>query len=88
MFKVTYTATEHMAHMLAHHEVPNGLALRIDWQNDGFDIEPDKIRPGDETFDHNGTVVMVVCERALEMLSDSTLDVATNDDDGPHLILD
>ncbi len=52
------------------------------------DLQPDKIRPDDETFDHNGTVVMVVRERALEMLSDSTLDFATNDDDGPHFILD
>ncbi len=86
MFKVTYAATEHIAYLLAEREVAADVALRINLQDGGVDIEPDKIRPGDETFDHNGMVVMVVDQQTLQFLGDKTIDLVT-DDDGPHLIL-
>ncbi len=87
MLTVTYTAAEHVAYTLSDHEVSDDVALRITLQKGAVEIEPDKRRSGDEAFDHNGMVVMVVDQGASEMLSEMTLDVAT-DDDGTHLILD
>ena len=86
MLNVTYLAAEHVAYMLAKHEVPDDVALRIKLQKGGVEIEPDKIRPGDETFDHNGIVIMVVDQQTLQLLGDKTIDLVT-ENDGPHLIL-
>ena len=86
MLTVTYTAAEHVAYTLSDHEVPDDVALRINLQQGGVEMEPDKLRPSDETFDHNGMVVMVVDQKTLEFLGDKTIDLVT-DDDGPHLIL-
>ena len=50
-------------------------------------MQPDKIRPGDETFDHNGKVVLVLDQQTSQFLGDKTIDLMT-DDDGSHLILE
>ncbi len=50
------------------------------------EIQPDKIRPGDETFDHNGKVVLVLDQQTSQLLGDKTIDLMT-DDDGPQLTL-
>ncbi len=85
MLNVTYLAAEHVAYMLAKHEVPDDVALRIHLQKGSVKIGPDKIRSGDETFDHNGMVVMVVDQQTL-FLGDKTIDLVT-ENDGPHLIV-
>ncbi len=86
MVTVTYTAGEHMAYTLSEHQVRDDVALRINWTKDGFEIQPDKIRPGDETFDHNGKVVLVLDQQTSQSLGNKTIDLTT-DDDGSHLIL-
>ena len=86
MLNVTYLAAEHVAYMLAKHEVPDDVALRIKLQKGGVEIEPDKIRPDDETFDHNGIVIMVVDQQTLQLLGDKTIDLVTDDDES-QLIL-
>ncbi len=50
-------------------------------------MQPDKIRPGDETFDHNGNVVLVLDQQTSQFLGDKTIDLMT-DDDGSHFILE
>ncbi len=60
MVTVTYTAGEHMAYTLYEHQVGDDIVLRLSLEKGGVGIRPDKIRPGDETFDHNGKVVLVL----------------------------
>ena len=45
------------------------------------------LRSGDETFDHNGKVVLVMDPQTRQLLGNKTIDLMT-DDDGSHLILE
>ncbi len=87
MVTVTYGAAEHLACTLSEHEVPDEVVLRIKFTKGGVEMQPDKIRPGDETFDHNGNVVLVLDQQTSQSLGDKTIDLMT-DDDGSHLILE
>ncbi len=87
MVTVTYTAAEHMAYMLSENQVRDDVVLRIKLTKGGVEMQPDKIRPGDETFDHNGKVVLVLDQQTSQLLGNKTIHLMT-DDDGSHLILD
>ena len=87
MVSVTYTASEHLAYMLSEHQVRGDVVLRIKLTKGGVEMQPDKMRPGDETFDHNGKVVLVLDQQTLQLLGNKTIDLMT-DDDGSHLILE
>ena len=84
MVTVTYTAGEHMAYSLSDLEVRDDVVMRIELTTDGPKMQPDTMRPGDETIDHNGQVILVLDQKTLKLLGDKTLDL---DDDGSHLIL-
>ena len=87
MLTVTYAAGEHIAYMLSEHEVRDDVVLRIELTKGGIKMQPDKMRPGDETFDHNGKVVLVLDQQTSQLLGNKTIDLMT-DDDGSHLILE
>ncbi len=86
MVTVTYTAVEHMAYTLSDLQARDDVVWRIRPTNGGVGIQPDKIRPDDETFDHNGKVVMVMDQQTSQLLGKMTIDLMT-DDDGSRLIL-
>ncbi len=83
---ITYTAAEHIAYMLSEQQVPDGIVLRIKLRKGGVEIQPDKMRPGDETFDHNGKVVLVLDQQTSQLLGNKTIDLLT-DDEGSHLVI-
>ena len=87
MVTVTYTASEHVAYTLSEHQAGKDVVLRIKLTNGGIEMQPDKMRPGDETLDHNGKVVMVLDQHTSQWLGDKTIGLMT-DDDGSHLILE
>ncbi len=87
MVTITYTAAEHIAYMLSEHEVRDDVVLRIKRMKGGVEMRPDKMRSGDETFDHNGKVILVLDQQTSQLLGNKTIDLMT-DDDGSHLILD
>ena len=86
MMTVTYTAGEHLAYTLSEHQVRDDVVLRIKLTQDGVEIQPDKIRPGDETFDHNGKVVLVLDQQISQLFGNLSIDLMT-DDDGSHFII-
>ncbi len=86
MMTVTYTAAEHIAYTLSECQAPDDVVLRIKLTNGGVGMQPGKMRPGDETFDHNGKVVLVLDQQISQLLGNKTIDLMT-DDDGSHLIL-
>ncbi len=87
MVSITYTAAEHIAYTLSEHQVRDDIVLRIKLTKGGVEMQPDKMRPGDETFDHNGKVVLVLDQQTSQLLGNKTIDLMT-DDDGSHLILE
>ncbi len=87
MVTLTYTAGERMAYTLSEHQVRDDVVLRIKMGKGGVGIRQDKIRPGDETFDHNGKVVLVLDQQTSQLLGNKTIHLMT-DDDGSHLILE
>ncbi len=87
MVTVTYTAAEHMAYTLSEDHDSDDVVLRIKLTKDGVEMNPDNIRPGDETFDHNGKVVLVLDQQISQLIGNKTIDLTT-DDDGSHLILE
>ncbi len=86
MVTITYSATEHIAYTLSEQQVGDDVVLRIKVTKDDVEMQPDEIRPGDETFDHNGKVVLVLDQQTSQLLGNKTIDL-TADDDGSHLIL-
>ena len=86
MVTVTYSAAEHMAWTLSEHQVRDDVVLRIELTKAHVEMQPDTIRPGDETFDHNGKVVLVLDQLTSRLLGNKTIDLMT-DDDGSHLTL-
>ncbi len=86
MVTVTYTAAEHVAYTLSEHQVGDDVVLRIKLTKGGVEMQPDTIRPGDEAFDHNGKVVLVLDQQTSQLLGNKTIDLMT-DGDGSHLIL-
>ncbi len=86
MVTVTYNAAEHMAYTLSEHEVPDVVVMRMKVTKGGVELRPDKIRPGDESFDHNGKVVLVLDQQTSQFLGNKTIDLIT-DEDGSHLTL-
>ncbi len=86
MVTLTYTAGERMAYMLSDNQVRDDFVVRMKPTKGGVEMQPDKIRPGDESFDHNGKVVLVLDQQTLQLLGNKTIDLMT-DEDGSHLIL-
>ncbi len=86
MVTVTYGAAEHMAYTLSEHQVRDDVVLRIKMAKGGVGIRQDKIRPGDETFDHNGKVVLVLDQQISQLFGNLSIDLMT-DDDRSHFII-
>ncbi len=87
MVTLTYTAAEQMAYELSEKQVSDDIVLRINVTKSGVEIKQDQIRPGDETFDHNGRVVLVLDQPTSQLLGNKTINL-TADDDGSHFILE
>ncbi len=84
MVTVTYSAAEHMAWTLSEHQVRDDVVLRIELTKAHVEMQPDTIRLGDEAFDHNEKVVLVLDQQTSQLLANKTIDLTT-DDDGSHL---
>ncbi len=84
MVTVTYTAAEHLAYLLNERQVRDDVVLRIQLANSGVEMQPDKIRTGDETFAHDGKVILVLDQQTSQLLGNKTIDLMT-DDDGSNL---
>ncbi len=86
MVTLTYTAGERIAYMISEHQ-DRDVVVRIKLTKGDVEMQPDKIRPGDETIDHNGKVVLVLDQQISQLLGNKTIDLMT-DDDGSHVILE
>jgi Fe-S cluster assembly iron-binding protein IscA len=86
MLNITEAAGEYLTAVLERANAPEYTAIRIRLEDGGLSPALDLARPGDETFDHNGRLVLLLDGGACDYLSDSTLDVDETPD-GPKLLI-
>lgn len=86
MLTVTDTAVCHLAEILYGCEAADGMAIRF--VREGRTITPrlDRERPGDATYEHEGSTVLLLDENVFALLENKTLDVQDTDD-GEQLII-
>ncbi len=84
MLTVTDNACAHLSEKLLN--FPAKAVLRIVRKSGRMKLRIGGRRPSDETFDHNGRIVLVLGERAAAHVADKTLDVRETEG-GPKLRL-
>ena len=87
MLTVSYTAGERLDEMLAQANAPDDAAIRLVFEGDGLNLEIDSARPGDTTFDHAETVVLVIDEQVSDLVADMKLVVRVTGEEEPELVL-
>lgn len=75
MLTVTDAASARLAELIEREGLPDDTAIRFIYDGQGLAMQPDKPRPGDETFDHEGRDVLLLDTQMAELLGSHTLDV-------------
>jgi len=86
MFIMTETAGEYLSAVLDNANAPEDTAIRLVLEGNTLTPQLDSARPGDEKFDHEGRLVLMLDAQVSQVLDDSTLDIEATDE-GPKLIL-
>ena len=84
MLQVSMPAAARMAHLL--NAKPENAVLRIVRRDQRLRLRLGTVRPGDQTFAHDGRVVLALDERIGTSLSLRQLELRQTDD-GPRLLL-
>ncbi len=84
MLQVSSSAAARMAHLL--NAKPGNAVLRIVRQNERLRLRLGIVRPGDQTFVHEGRVVLAVDERMGTKLTSRQIELRETDA-GPRLRL-
>ena len=77
---VSYTASEHLALMLAEANTPDAAVFRLVVKNDETELEIDTVQPGDTTFDHAEKTVLAIDEQVSRLLANQRLVVDVTGD--------
>ncbi len=80
MLTLSYTASEHLALMLADAEAPDDAVMRLVANDDECGLEIDTVQPGDTTFVHAKKTVLAIDEQVSELLANQKLVVDVTDD--------
>ena len=86
MLNVTKPALGRLSRKLARNEAADDVALRFTRREGGWTLGPDRARPGDVTFAHDGRNVLLLDAAVSQGMSDLTLDVRKTEA-GPRLRL-
>ena len=86
MLNLSYTAGEHLAHMLADADAPDDAVIRISVEDGELELATDTVRPGDTTFTHAEKTVLAIDDQISRLLENNKLDVNVTDDQ-PELIM-
>lgn len=79
MLTVTKPALDRLSHRLARKKAADDVALRFTRRAGGWNLDPDRARPGDITFAHDGRNVLLLDEAVSQGMTDLTLDVRTTE---------
>jgi len=86
MLTVTEGALDRLSRKLVHRNAADDVALRFTRKTGGWKLRPDRTRPADQTFTHEGKEVLVLDEAVSRAMTDMTLDVRQTKA-GPRLTL-
>lgn len=86
MLNVTKPAFDRLCDRLDRKKADDNVALRFTRREGGWKLGPDRLRPGDVTFDHEGRSVLLLDETAAKAMANMTLDVRDTSA-GPRLRL-
>gem|GEM_PF-818989 len=86
MFIVTEAAGGYLTAVLDNANASEETAIRLVLEGNTLTPQLDNTRPGDETFDHEGRMILMLDAQVSQVLDDSTLDIEATDE-GPKLIL-
>ena len=86
MFIVTEAAGGYLTAVLDNANASEETAIRLVLEGNTLTPQLDNARPGDETFDHEGRMILMLDAQVSQVLDDSTLDIEATDE-GPKLIL-
>jgi len=75
MLNVTKPALDRLIDRLTRRKAEDDVALRFTRRDGGWKLDPDRQRPGDITFTHDGRNVLLLDETAAEAMTNMTLDV-------------
>lgn len=74
MLTVTEAASARLAEILSQEGLPEDTAVRLVSEGQEVGMQPDRERPGDTTFEHDGRTVLLLDSQISELLVDDTLD--------------
>ncbi len=86
MLTLSYTASEHLALMLAQAEAPDDAVIRLVAKDNEIGLTIDTAQPGDATFAHAEKTVIAFDEQISRLLANKKLDVEVTGD-RPELTL-
>jgi hypothetical protein len=86
MLKITEAAGEYLTAVLERAQASGDTAVRIELHDGALSPALDSARPGDETYDHQGRMVLLLDPPVREYLEDSMLDVDETPG-GPQLLI-
>jgi Fe-S cluster assembly iron-binding protein IscA len=75
MLTVTDAAKTRLAQILDEQGLPEEVAVRLVYEEQGVALQQGSERPGDATFQHEGRTVLLLDADVSELLSEGTLDV-------------
>jgi len=82
MLTVTDAAAARLAEFLDAENCPQEIAIRFVVDGQALAMRPDRERPGDTTYAHQGRTVLLLDREMAELLANETLDM-----DGERLVL-
>lgn len=86
MLTVTESAGNHLAQLLEESEAPEDAAVRIAHGEEGWSLLLDNAEPGDQQYEHNGRMVLLIDPESADLLGDVTLDVQMHESEA-HLTI-
>ena len=75
MLTVTEAAKAHIADLLQKAEAPDEASVRLVRSPAGIELAIDQEKPGDTSFEHDTSTVLVVGEDVAPLLDQATLDI-------------
>ena len=87
MLEITAVVATYLSDWLRDANASKGSCVRLMLQKSGLELTVDEVRPGDTTFDHEGSVLLVVDVQVHRLLDGKTLDIRDRGD-GPQLVLE
>jgi Fe-S cluster assembly iron-binding protein IscA len=86
MITITDAAGTYLNGLLGEVSAPDEIAIRVVMEEQGLALRLDGVRPGDESFTHNGRTILLLDAAVSSALEGRTLDVE-DAADGPQLKL-